>query len=55
MYHEDLDKVAMVRLLYFNTQKRMRHMDKTKGGSREGGEIGWGWGKGWGENADNCN
>ena len=32
-------------------------MDKIKGEGRggEGGEIGWGGGEGWGENAGNCN
>ena len=23
--------------------------------AREGGGLGWGWGEGWRENADNCN
>ena len=33
------------------------HMDKTKGEveAREGGGFGWGGGKRWGGNADNCN
>ena len=33
------------------------HMDKTKwgSGSTRGRWVGLGWGKGWGEKADNCN